>query len=114
MDKNSAVRELMANINCNFSHSVLLYDGRSWYTELHSGHAGNCCCNDHDDFVWRETMPYTDMDDARVEIFDAIDRKLTSISAAAMGRKGGSAKSDRKAAASRENGRKGGRPKLVK
>jgi hypothetical protein len=34
--------------------------------------------------------------------------------AAALGRKGGSAKSDRKAASSRENGRKGGRPKSKK
>ena len=31
--------------------------------------------------------------------------------AAALGRKGGSSKSDRKTASSRENGRKGGRPK---
>ena len=31
--------------------------------------------------------------------------------AAALGRKGGSVKSERKAAASRENGKKGGRPK---
>lgn len=33
-----------------------------------------------------------------------------SIAAAALGRKGGSVKSDRKAAAARENGKKGGRP----
>lgn len=32
------------------------------------------------------------------------------LSAAEMGRKGGSAKSDRKTASSRENGKKGGRP----
>ena len=34
--------------------------------------------------------------------------------AAALGRKGGSAKSERKAAAARENGKKGGRPKTKK
>jgi hypothetical protein len=34
--------------------------------------------------------------------------------AAALGRKGGSAKSERKAASSRENGKKGGRPKIEK
>lgn len=36
---------------------------------------------------------------------------LISEHAATMGRKGGSVKSDRKAAASRENGKKGGRPR---
>ena len=35
-----------------------------------------------------------------------------SDAAAALGRKGGKAKSDAKAAAARANGRKGGRPKL--
>lgn len=74
MDKSSAIRELKKNINCNFSHAVLLYDGRSWRTELHGGHAGNCCCNDHDDFVWRETAPYTEPDDVVLEISDAIGR----------------------------------------
>lgn len=34
-----------------------------------------------------------------------------SAAAAAMGRKGGAVKSERKTASSRENGRKGGRPK---
>jgi len=33
--------------------------------------------------------------------------------AAALGRKGGSVKSDKKAASSRENGKKGGRPKKI-
>lgn len=68
MTKKNAIRELKANINLNFSHAVLLYNGRSWRTELHAGHAGNCCCNDHDDFVWRETTPYTDIDDMMREI----------------------------------------------
>jgi hypothetical protein len=35
----------------------------------------------------------------------------TSLAAAALGKKGGMSKSDAKAAASRENGKKGGRPK---
>jgi hypothetical protein len=42
------------------------------------------------------------------------DRDTLSSAAAALGRKGGSAKSDRKAASSRENGKKGGRPKTKK
>ena len=36
MNKVHALRELRANINCNFCHAVLLYDGRSWHTELHT------------------------------------------------------------------------------
>ena len=42
-----------------------------------------------------------------------IDDSLTKA-AAALGRKGGQAKSERKTAAVRENGKKGGRPKKVK
>jgi hypothetical protein len=42
----------------------------------------------------------------------ALDAKFDlSEAAAALGKKGGSAKSDKKAAAVRENGRKGGRPR---
>ena len=37
-----------------------------------------------------------------------------SFAAAVMGRKGGSVKSERKAAAVRQNGRKGGRPRKAK
>jgi hypothetical protein len=36
-----------------------------------------------------------------------------SEAAAALGKKGGSAKTEKKAAASRENGKKGGRPRKV-
>ena len=37
-----------------------------------------------------------------------------SAAAAALGRKGGKAKSEAKARAARENGRKGGRPRIKK
>ena len=37
-----------------------------------------------------------------------------SEAAAALGRKGGSVKSEKKAKASRENGKKGGRPRIKK
>lgn len=61
MTKSAAKKELARNINCNFSHAVLLRDNAGSYrTELHAGHAGNCCCNQHEDFVWRETAVYTD------------------------------------------------------
>ncbi len=64
MTKQAALKKLARNINCNFSHAVLLRDSTgSWRTELHPGHAGNCCCNQHLDFVWRETAPYTDPSD---------------------------------------------------
>lgn len=101
MNARDAKRELKANINLNFSHAVLLRDkSGSWRTELHGGHAGNCCCNEHKDFIWREESPYTDP----VEVDELFTR---SAAAAAMGR----SKSPRKAASSRENGKKGGRPK---
>lgn len=60
MNKNEAIENLKANINLNFSHAVLLKNKDGYYTELHPGHAGNCCCNQHDDFVWREESAYTD------------------------------------------------------
>jgi hypothetical protein len=61
MEKGEAIAELRNNINLNFSHAVLLRNDKDgYYTELHGGHAGNCCCNQHDDFVWREESPYTD------------------------------------------------------
>jgi hypothetical protein len=64
MTKQDAIEELRANINLNFAHAVLLCnDNDGYYTDLHGGHSGNCCCNDHDDFVWREDSPYTDEDD---------------------------------------------------
>ena len=55
-----AKKELLKNINMNFAHAVLLKNEDGYYTETHGGHAGNCCCNQHDDFVWREDSPYTD------------------------------------------------------
>jgi hypothetical protein len=104
VDAKTAQKELLININLNFSHAVLLRDKKgSWKTELHGGHAGNCCCDQHDDFVWREESPYTDPTEVR-QIF------ARSSAAAALGR----VKSPRKAATSRENGKKGGRPRTLK
>ena len=61
MKKYEALKELEQNINLNFAHAVLLKNKKNEYrTELHSGHAGNCCCAGHQDFVWREELPYTD------------------------------------------------------
>jgi len=42
-----------------FAHAVLLKDEDGYYCELHGGHAGNCCCNQHEDYIWREDTPYT-------------------------------------------------------
>jgi hypothetical protein len=110
MKRSEAIKELKHNINCNFSHAVLLCDSKgSWRTELHPGHAGNCCCDEHKDFVWRETSPYTDPSE-----IDDITETSQSFSAAALGRKGGLAKSERKTAAVRENAKKGGRPRKTK
>ena len=47
-----------------------------------------------------------------IEQTDKQTRDALSAAAAAMGRKGGAVKSDRKAATSRANGAKGGRPKI--
>jgi hypothetical protein len=61
MEKAEAIEELKLNINGKHGHAVLLQgDDGCWYTELHAGHAGNCCCNQRRDFVWREESPYTD------------------------------------------------------
>lgn len=59
MTKKDALKELKKNINLNFAHAVLLQNNGSYRTELHGGHAGNCCCCDHPDFVWREESVYT-------------------------------------------------------
>ena len=59
MSKQEAIRELGRNINTGGGHAVLLRAGRSWYTELHAGAAGNCCCNEHEHYVWREASYYT-------------------------------------------------------
>ena len=59
MTKQEAKKELEANINMHFTHAVLLHNSEGYYTELHGGHAGNCCCCGHEDFVWRETSVYT-------------------------------------------------------
>jgi hypothetical protein len=59
MIKSTAIKNLKKNINCNFAHAVLLQKNGDYRVELHPGHAGNCCCNEHDDFVWRETAAYT-------------------------------------------------------
>lgn len=47
---------------------------------------------------------------AAIDIY--LDNIIISLSAAVLGRKGGSVKSDRKAKSSAENGKKGGRPNL--
>jgi len=52
-------------------------------------------------------------DETRHEVNDLFDQYLVSTAARAMGRRGGKAKSERKAAASRENGKKGGRPRKM-
>jgi len=49
--------------------------------------------------------------DAKTTIAEKLEINPVSAAAAAMGRKGGSVKSDRKAAACRENAKKGGRPR---
>jgi len=60
MTKQEAIKKLKKNINLNFSHAVLLKnDDEDYRVELHGGHAGNCCCCDHHDFVWRQESPYT-------------------------------------------------------
>lgn len=50
----------------------------------------------------------------QAEVISEIKRRYEAIqkAAAALGRKGGSVKSERKARASRENGKLGGRPKM--
>lgn len=48
------------------------------------------------------------------EIDIDLERYEISMAAAALGRKGGSVKSDKKAASSAENGKKGGRPRKNK
>jgi len=59
MTLRQAQSELRANVNTGSSHAVLLRSGRSWRTELHAGYAGNCCCDDNEDYIWREAGPYT-------------------------------------------------------
>lgn len=57
-----------------------------------------------------------DMGDAPGDFRKIYDREATitiSQAAAALGRKGGAVKSERKTASSRANGRKGGRPRKV-
>lgn len=70
------------------------------------------------DLVMRETnnYPADDYNDHRAQIIECVQvvrDNYRSISAAAsiLGRKGGSSTSERKQAASRENGKLGGRPK---
>ena len=50
---------------------------------------------------------------AEKEVFGKEDEENTSLAAATLGRKGGSVKSEKKTIASRENGKKGGRPRKV-
>ena len=58
-----AKKELLENINMNFVHAVLLKNEDGYYTEVHSGHGGNCCCDQHSDFVWREDSAHTDLEE---------------------------------------------------
>jgi hypothetical protein len=63
------------------------------------------------------TVPHQDCSKCSLVNYglDCHNNHISSLktAAAAMGRKGGSAKSERKTASSRENGRKGGRPKKI-
>lgn len=66
MNARDAKKELIKSVNNRYAHVTLLRDKRgSWRYELHAGLAGNCCCNQHKDFVWRETSPYTDASEVR-------------------------------------------------
>ena len=60
MTLRQAKKELHANINLGQSHAVLLHNQSGYYTALHTGFAGHCCCDDHNDYIWREASPYTD------------------------------------------------------
>ena len=61
-----------------------------------------------------ETPPYSTVLRFRLDEWEIESIKSEiSVAAVAMGRKGGSSKSERKRIASRENGKRGGRPKCV-
>lgn len=73
MTLDEAIEELQDNINLRGAHAVLLRDATHGYrTELHAGHAGNCCCDRHPGFVWREEAPYTRPDVMIADIQEAI------------------------------------------
>lgn len=57
-----------------------------------------------------------DAEEIQEEVIAEIERRYEAIqlAAAALGRKGGSVKSEAKAKAARENGKRGGRPRIKK
>jgi len=66
MNAKEAKKELVKSVNNKYAHVALFRNKRgSWWFELHSGLSGNCCCNQHGDFVWRETSPYTEEAEVR-------------------------------------------------
>jgi hypothetical protein len=70
----NAMQELKDNININFAHAALLYEKKcGFYTELHAGHAGNCCCDSDNRFVWCENSSYTNFNDMKDQIAAALE-----------------------------------------
>jgi len=82
MTFNEAKKSLKRNINLNFSHAVLLKNGRGFEVEVHGGHAGNCCCNRDQDFLWRETAVVTlhkEIDNLKLSEFNKEKRLREAI-----------------------------------
>ncbi len=62
MTQKEAIEDLRDTINTPGApcHAVLFHNSvDGYYVSLHAGFAGNCCCDWHKDFVWREEVGYT-------------------------------------------------------